>query len=181
MPSGALNEFECTVDGAACNHQTHFQQSGDVCWKVQRDSRPESPVRVTGSDLTTNGNNDPSTQPVISPTKEDGIDSSSSLRGNVKGNKDELAKIREGFDAWLAAFRKSRPHRDVIWRVGKNNNNEQLTTYLQAKKSFFFVLLSICWVSPTSNFKNMLMLCYFFVRTKKEWLASWALNELSLT
>jgi hypothetical protein len=36
-------------------------------------------------------------------------------------------------------------------------------------------------VSPTSNFKNMLMLCYFFVRTKKEWLASWALNELSLT
>ncbi|XP_046463680.1 6-phosphofructo-2-kinase/fructose-2,6-bisphosphatase-like isoform X1 [Daphnia pulex] len=122
MPSGALNEFECTVDGAACNHQTHFQQSGDVCWKVQRDSRPESPVRVTGSDLTTNGNNDPSTQPVISPTKEDGIDSSSSLRGNVKGNKDELAKIREGFDAWLAAFRKSRPHRDVIWRVGERAN-----------------------------------------------------------
>nr|CAH0113233.1 unnamed protein product [Daphnia galeata] len=116
MPSGALNEFECTVDGA-CNHQTHFQQSsiGEVCWKVQRDSRPESPVRVTGSELTANGN-DPSTQPV-SPEKEDG-----SLRGNVKGNKDELAKIREGFDAWLAAFRKSRPHRDVIWRVGERAN-----------------------------------------------------------
>lgn len=120
MPSGALNEFECTVDGA-CHHQTHFQHSsiGEVCWKVQRDSRPESPVRVTGSELTANGN-DPSTQPV-SPEKED-----DSLRGNVKGNKDELAKIREGFDAWLAAFRKSRPHRDVIWRVGKKIKRELL-------------------------------------------------------
>lgn len=171
MPSGALNEFECTVDGAACNHQTHFQQSGDVCWKVQRDSRPESPVRVTGSDLTTNGNNDPSTQPVISPTKEDGIDSSSSLRGNVKGNKDELAKIREGFDAWLAAFRKSRPHRDVIWRVGKNNNNEQVTTYLQAKKSFF---LFYYWASVECHRPQILKICWCFVislleQKKNDW------------
>jgi len=146
MPSGALNEFECTVDGAS-NHQTHFQQSsiGDVCWKVQRDSRPDSPVRVTGSDLTANGN-DPSTQPV-SPTKEDGSDS---LRGNVKGNKDELAKIREGFDAWLAAFRKSRPHRDVIWRVGKkinrlHNSDERGSHDISpGKKVIFFFLLNIC-------------------------------------
>ncbi len=115
MPSGALNEFECTVD-AASNHQSHFQQpsiGGDVCWQ-QRDSRPDSPVRCSGTGVSTNGN-DLSKQP---PLKEDD-GGGGGIRGNVKGNKDELAKIREGFDAWLAAFRKSRPHRDVIWRVGK--------------------------------------------------------------
>lgn len=114
MPSGALNEFECTVDGAN-THQSHFQRSsiGDVCWKLQQDSRPESPVRcsVTGND--SNNSSDPSTEPVLKS------DDGDKLHGNVKGTKDELAKIREGFDAWLAAFRKSRPHRDVIWRVGK--------------------------------------------------------------
>jgi hypothetical protein len=148
MPSGALNEFECTVDGAS-NHQTHFQQSvRDVCWKVQRDSRPESPVRVSGSDLTTNGN-DPSTQSV-SPTKEDGSDS---LRGNVKGNKDELAKIREGFDAWLAAFRKSRPHRDVIWRVGKKikelHNNDKEGSHDHISRHKVVILFSEHLLSVT--------------------------------
>ncbi|KAK4029560.1 6-phosphofructo-2-kinase/fructose-2,6-bisphosphatase isoform X1 [Daphnia magna] len=117
MPSGALNEFECTVDGAN-THQSHFQRSsiGDVCWKLQQDSRPESPVRcsVTGND--SNNSSDPSTEPVLKS------DDGDKLHGNVKGTKDELAKIREGFDAWLAAFRKSRPHRDVIWRVGERAN-----------------------------------------------------------
>lgn len=80
---------------------------------MQQDSRPESPVRcsVTGND--SNNSSDPSTEPVLKS------DDGDKLHGNVKGTKDELAKIREGFDAWLAAFRKSRPHRDVIWRVGK--------------------------------------------------------------
>ena len=32
---------------------------------------------------------------------------------------DELARIRDGFDLWLAAFRRTRPQRDVIWRVGE--------------------------------------------------------------
>ncbi|KZS14883.1 6-phosphofructo-2-kinase/fructose-2,6-bisphosphatase short form [Daphnia magna] len=117
MPSGALNEFECTVDGAN-THQSHFQRSsiGDVCWKLQQDSRPESPVRcsVTGND--SNNSSDPSTELVLKS------DDGDKLHGNVKGTKDELAKIREGFDAWLAAFRKSRPHRDVIWRVGERAN-----------------------------------------------------------
>jgi 6-phosphofructo-2-kinase/fructose-2,6-biphosphatase 2 len=35
---------------------------------------------------------------------------------------DELARIRDGFDAWLAAFRSTRPQRDVIWRVGERAN-----------------------------------------------------------
>lgn len=118
MPSGALNEFECTVDAASNNrHQAHFQLSSivDVCW--QQSSRPDSPVSCTlnGSSHTSNGN-DPSTK---SAPKEDDEGGGESTHGNLKGTRDELAKIREGFDAWLAAFRKSRPHRDVIWRVGK--------------------------------------------------------------
>lgn len=114
MPSGALNEFECTVDGAS-THQSHFQRStiGDGCWKLQKDSRPESPVRCSVTSNDSSNSSDPSIQPVL--RKDDG----SNIHGNVKSTKDELAKIREGFDAWLAAFRKSRPHRDVIWRVGK--------------------------------------------------------------
>ncbi|KAI9560174.1 hypothetical protein GHT06_014185 [Daphnia sinensis] len=117
-PGRALNEFECAVDGAN-THQSHFQQSsiGDVCWKLQQDSRPESPVRcsVTGND-SSSSSQEPSTEPVLKNVDGD------ALHGNVRGNKDELAKIREGFDAWLAAFRKSRPHRDVIWRVGERAN-----------------------------------------------------------
>lgn len=113
MPSGALNEFECTVD-ASINHPAHFQQSTivDVCWQ-QRDSRPDSPVRCNG--------NDSSKAPA---SEEDNGGGSSGVGGIVKTNADELVKIREGFDAWLAAFRKSRPHRDVIWRVGKRQSSD---------------------------------------------------------
>ena len=31
---------------------------------------------------------------------------------------DEYQRICSSFDAWLAAFRSTRPQRDVIWRVG---------------------------------------------------------------
>lgn len=119
MPSGALNEFECTVDAASNNrHPTHFQSPSivDVCWQ-QRDSRPGSPIRCSDSRVSTNGN-DPSTKPA--PKEDDGGGDDLGTQSNTRGNRpDELVKIKEGFDTWLAAFRKSRPHRDVIWRVGK--------------------------------------------------------------
>lgn len=151
MPSGALNEFECTVDGAN-THQSHFQRSsiGDVCWKLQQDSRPESPVRcsVTGND--SNNSSDPSTEPVLKS------DDGDKLHGNVKGTKDELAKIREGFDAWLAAFRKSRPHRDVIWRVGKqikecSVTGEEVEGILRKHNFFYFFKASVECHRPKIN------------------------------
>ena len=121
MPSGALNEFECTVDAA---NQSHFQQPssihGDVCWMQRDSSRPDSPIRCSGTGVSTN-DNDPSKQPAL---KEDDA-GGGNLSGSVKSNHDELVRIRDGFDAWLAAFRKSRPHRDVIWRVGKNKERRE--------------------------------------------------------
>ena len=35
-----------------------------------------------------------------------------------ENNSDEFQRICSSFDVWLAAFRSTRPQRDVIWRVG---------------------------------------------------------------
>ena len=41
-----------------------------------------------------------------------------SLQENSSSS-DEFQRICSSFDVWLAAFRSTRPQRDVIWRVGK--------------------------------------------------------------
>ena len=37
----------------------------------------------------------------------------------LENSSDEFQRICSSFDVWLAAFRSTRPQRDVIWRVGK--------------------------------------------------------------
>lgn len=39
-----------------------------------------------------------------------------------ENNSDEFQRICSSFDVWLAAFRSTRPQRDVIWRVGERAN-----------------------------------------------------------
>lgn len=88
----------------------------DVCWH-QRDPTPASLILSSGPVLVSSTNNDPLSEAIIREADATG-------RAECKRTRDELVKIREGFDAWLAAFRKSRPHRDVIWRVGKKESDQ---------------------------------------------------------
>jgi len=44
-----------------------------------------------------------------------------SLQENSSSS-DEFQRICSSFDVWLAAFRSTRPQRDVIWRVGERTN-----------------------------------------------------------
>lgn len=105
MPSGALNEYDCKDDEANKN-QMHFATPGvETCWH-QRDFRLENPVCC--SDQSDAANN------LTKPNQHQDNDS-----GQIAAHLNDVARIREGFNAWLAVFRKSRPQRDVIWRLGK--------------------------------------------------------------
>lgn len=102
MPSGALNEFDCTADAARSQHPTPYQQA-DCC----QDCRPLSPGSASS---------EPCQITVTPPSDEETV--KQQAQNKPMSTRKELAKIRDGFDAWLAAFRQSRPTRDVIWRVG---------------------------------------------------------------
>jgi len=127
MPSGLALYDECS---------SHFRNTSvDPCWE-QRDSRPESPVQCGGGSS--------GTPPVETVNNEQSRNNNSEASSNNTSSSgesdDELNKIRSGFDTWLAAFRTSRPHRDVIWRVGKMKKDVAVTqNYCVLLMGFVFV------------------------------------------
>lgn len=108
MPSGGLSD-----SSSAEVADQHFRHTSvDPCWQ-QRDSRPVSPVQCGG------GGSASEEEDSIAAAERAATQDADDPTETSQQVSDEVNTIRYGFDTWLAAFRKSRPFRDVIWRVGK--------------------------------------------------------------